>query len=141
VRGDPLILRAPASTRPWQHVLEPLAGYLRYAEALAAGREVPRALNFGPEAGSGVTVAALASQMAAALGVDRPWHVAPDAASFEAKSLAIDPALAAQHLGWRARLDAAETVAWTARWYEAHRRGREARSLCLAQIGDYEALA
>ena len=59
--GEPLLLRAPDSTRPWQHVLDPLAGYLLFLEALAAGPDVPRALNFGPASGESMKVGELAT--------------------------------------------------------------------------------
>lgn len=141
VRGVPLVLRAPSATRPWQHVLEPLAGYFLYAEALAVGGDVAEALNFGPAEDAPVTVAEIAVSMAEALGVARPWRVEPDAGLSEARLLALDSTLAQASLGWRPRLAAPEAVAWTASWYAAHRGGADARTLCLDQIGRYEALA
>ncbi|HEX5184297.1 MAG TPA: CDP-glucose 4,6-dehydratase [Allosphingosinicella sp.] len=140
VRGEPLVLRAPSATRPWQHVLEPLAGYFLYAEALAAGGDVPQALNFGPAEGAPVTVAEIARSMAEALGVERPWRVEPDPGLGEARLLALDSSLARARLGWRPRLAAPEAVAWTASWYAAHRGGADTRTLCLDQIDRYEAL-
>jgi CDP-glucose 4,6-dehydratase len=71
--GAPLRLRNPQATRPWQHVLEPLAGYLRYAERLASGANVPRALNFGPPLGDVATVAEVADAMLAALHAGQGW--------------------------------------------------------------------
>ena len=140
ISGVPLVLRAPASTRPWQHVLEPIAGYLAFAEDLAAGRPVPRALNFGPPPGAPVTVAALAEAMLDALGVRRHWDVQTEGQMPEAALLALDSSLADRSLGWRARLTAADAVRWTAAWYAAHRGGAAARMLCLDQIHQYEAL-
>ena len=140
VRNVPPVLRAPASTRPWQHVLEPLAGYLAYAEDLAAGRPVPPALNFGPPPGAPVTAAALTEAMLAALGADPAWDLQGDAGLPEAALLALDSSLAQRSLGWHARLAAPEAVQWTADWYAAHRSGADARTLCLDQIVQYEAL-
>ena len=68
--GKPLRLRNPEATRPWQHVLDPLAGYLRYAERLASGADVPKALNFGPLPGDALTVAEIADAMLAAMHCD-----------------------------------------------------------------------
>jgi CDP-glucose 4,6-dehydratase len=138
--GVPPMLRAPASTRPWQHVLEPLAGYLAYAEDLAAGRPVPPALNFGPPPGPPVTAAALAEAMLAALGAKPAWEAQAGAGLPEAALLALDSSLARESLGWQARLAAPEAVQWTAAWYAAHRGGADARTLCLDQIVQYEAL-
>ncbi len=140
VRGVPLVLRAPLATRPWQHVLEPLAGYFLYAEALAAGGDVPSALNFGPAHDAPVTVAEIATSMAEALGVAQPWRVEPDADLAEARLLALDSRLARNSLGWHPHLAAPDAVEWTASWYAAHRGGAEARTLCLDQIDRYEAL-
>jgi CDP-glucose 4,6-dehydratase len=134
------MLRAPQSTRPWQHVLEPLAGSLAYAEDLAAGRSLPPALNFGPPPGPPVTAAELTEAMLRALGADSAWEVQPDAGLPEAALLALDSGLARQSLGWQARLAAPEAVQWTARWYAAHGAGADARTLCLDQIVQYEEL-
>src|SRR5689334_17826331 len=73
VGGRELILRHPEATRPWQHVLDCVAGYIAYAQALAQGRDVPRALNFGPSGDVQITVAALAAAMQKALGIASGW--------------------------------------------------------------------
>ena len=136
--GVPLALRSPGATRPWQHVLEPLAGYFLYLERLAGGAELPSALNFGPLPGTPISVAEVAEAIAATLGVAHGWRQDEGVHPPEMQWLSIDPALAGDTLGWRPRLDAHETIAWTARWYEAHRGGTAARALCLNQINDYE---
>lgn len=138
--GVPLILRSPGATRPWQHVLEPLAGYLLYVEALAQDDGVPRALNFGPLPGAPLTVAEVAEEMAKALGFEQPWRQAEGEHPPEMQWLSIDPALAGETLGWRPHLESAATIEWTARWYDRYRRGARARSLCLDQIQQYEAI-
>lgn len=136
----PLVLRNPDATRPWQHVLEPLRGYLLYVQALAEHPDLPRALNFGPEPGAPVTVAQIAETMGAALGVEQSWtrdsrHHPP-----EMKLLSLDPARARSSLGWRPRLSDLEGVEWTAEWYREYDSGRAAREICEAQIHEYEAL-
>lgn len=138
--GVPLMLRFPQATRPWQHVVEPLAGYFRYVEVLAGGGEAPRTLNFGPLPGTPMTVAAVAEAIAAALGAGQGWKHDQGPHPAEMAALSLDPALAGRALGWRPRLDARETIAWTARWYDAHHKGAPARALCLEQIEQYEAM-
>jgi CDP-glucose 4,6-dehydratase len=75
--GTRLILRHPDATRPWQHVLDCLAGYLLFAEALASGKAVPRALNFGPREAEVVTVRALAESVLSAVGAKPEWDHLP----------------------------------------------------------------
>jgi CDP-glucose 4,6-dehydratase len=140
--GVPLKLRNPQSTRPWQHVLEPLGGYLVYAERLANGR-LSAALNFGPDPDETMTVAEVANAMIDAMQAPHAWRPAATAAPQpkEARMLALDPALAAWALGWRPRLDAHQALQWTADWYKAFDGGAPPRALCLDQIARYEALA
>lgn len=141
--GVPLELRNPQSTRPWQHVLEPLDGYLAYAERLADGGDAPPALNFGPPPDETMTVEAVANAMIDAMQAPHAWRPAAATAPQpkEARMLALDPALAAQTLGWRPRLDARQALQWTADWYKAFNGGAPARALCLDQIARYEAIA
>lgn len=138
--GDRLLLRAPEATRPWQHVLDPLAGYLLFLEALAAGPEVPRALNFGPDSGESMKVGELATVMSEAMGVSGGWMRDPADHPNEARALSLDSSLARQSLGWAPRLSLREAASWTARWYSAFAEGAQARTLCEQQIADYEAL-
>ena len=141
--GRTLELRYPQATRPWQHVLEPVAGYLLLLEALVERPDTtPRALNFGPAPGADeVSVAAVAEAFAGALGNDRPWEQAPGEHPHETSALALDAGAAIGALGWRPRLDANATLEWTANWYRGYDAGRNARALTLAQIEAYEALA
>jgi CDP-glucose 4,6-dehydratase len=139
--GRPLLLRAPDSVRPWQHVLEPLAGYLRLVEALARGDDVPPALNFGPAPGEQLTVAELATLVGDALGLAEPWRADESRHPPETEYLALDADLARTTIGWAPRLDAREAAEWTSAWYAAYADGASARALCLDQISRYEALA
>jgi CDP-glucose 4,6-dehydratase len=133
------VLRHPEATRPWQHVLDCLAGYFRHLEALATRPATPRALNFGPKPGGPqVSVGELAT-----LGVEaldgKAWKHEPDPASIEAQALAIDASLAKQALGFESRLDAREAVALTMDWYRRQDAGEDAYALCLEEIAGYEA--
>lgn len=136
--GAQVVLRHPEATRPWQHVLDCLAGYFRHIEALATDPATPRALNFGPKPGGAeVTVGELATLGVEALG-GQPWRHEPDPQSLEAKSLAIDASLARQVLGFESRLAAPDAVALTMEWYRRQAAGDSALALCVEQIEGYE---
>ncbi len=136
--GAQVVLRHPEATRPWQHVLDCLAGYFRHIEALATDPATPRALNFGPKPGGAeVTVGELATLGVKALG-GQPWRHEPDPQSLEAKSLAIDASLARQVLGFESRLAAPDAVALTMDWYRRQAAGESALALCVEQIEGYE---
>ena len=134
------ILRHPEATRPWQHVLDCVAGYLVYLERLATDSAAPRALNFGPQPGSrAVTVGEVASAAVQALGAPT-WRHEPDPSSLEARTLGVDAGRTRAILGFQSRLDAPLAVAWTMEWYRRQAQGEDALSLCEAQITDYENL-
>jgi CDP-glucose 4,6-dehydratase len=132
--GTQLVLRHPDSTRPWQHVLDCLAGYLTYAQALVRNPDVPRALNFGPQSGTSVTVGELATALCAALDAPLGWRQEPDVNSIEMHYLAIDPSLAAQSLGFRSGLSMNDTIRLTTDWYRGYLRNDDLRALTLSQI-------
>lgn len=136
--GETVVLRHPEATRPWQHVLDCVAGYLTYLEALATRPDAPRALNFGPRPGGReVRVGELASLGVEALGA-KPWRHEPDPTSLEAATLAIDASQAERTLGFTSRLDAPEAVSLTMDWYARQAAGADARGLCLEEIEGYE---
>jgi CDP-glucose 4,6-dehydratase len=123
--GTDLLVRNPISTRPWQHVLEPLSGYLELAATLASGDHLERwaqAWNFGPLPTEEATVADLASSIVAAWGSGR-WTT-PSAAlvDVEAKTLRISIDKAISELGWRPRWQLGETVTRTVEWYRRYYR-------------------
>ena len=135
--GRPILVRNPGAVRPWQHVLEPLSGYLMLAAMLARGTVQERgefcgAYNFGPLALSNRTVAELVKRMVSAWGsgswVDRRQPDAPREAGLLA--LSIDKAVA--HLGWRPRWSFGEAVARSVEWYRAFYAGsgRDAARTC-----------
>jgi CDP-glucose 4,6-dehydratase len=141
--GRPLELRHPDATRPWQHVLDSLAGYFAFIEHMTARPDAsPEALNFGPAAGSPqVTVAELVERFGAELGAPMPWVRSAEPGPAETLELALDASAAARTLGWRARLTAPEAIAWTADWYRRYAVPEAARAIALSQIQAYEALA
>jgi CDP-glucose 4,6-dehydratase len=139
--GRKVALRYPDAVRPWQHVLEPLRGYMTVAEKLVTEpAAVPHALNFGPDPGNWLTVSQVADIMSVALGAGSGWEKAPGIQPPEAATLTLSSELAKRSLGWAPRLSMQETVNWTADWYKAHRAGRDMKATTLDQIARYEAL-
>lgn len=134
--GARLEVRNPTATRPWQHVLDCLAGYFVYVEAVAARRPVPSALNFGPGSDDpGLAVGDLVAEVQRGMGLDVAWSDTSDGDHpREMGTLGLDPSAAAAALDWRPRLDQRAIAAWTARWYDGWRRGGDARRLTLDQI-------
>jgi CDP-glucose 4,6-dehydratase len=135
--GHELVLRHPAATRPWQHVLDCVTGYLAYAQALAQRRDVPRALNFGPSGAAQIPVATLAAAMQEALGVRRGWRVVKDDEAPEMATLALDSTLARESLGWGDRLVGEAAIRATADWYLAFNRGDDMTKVTARSIEDY----
>jgi CDP-glucose 4,6-dehydratase len=141
VGGTPVELRYPRAVRPWQHLLEPLEGYMMLAERMVEDAQamVP-AVNFGPDPDGFVTVSDIAEQLNAALG-GKGWVQAPGTHPAEAAVLTLDTALAKQALGWHPRLDVRDTIRWTAEWYAAWHAGRDMAAVTMSQIDAYEDLA
>lgn len=111
-------IRSPYATRPWQHVLEPLSGYLALGQRLAEGdARFADGWNFGPSAGSAVTVQAAAAALAAAWPAIRVRINPPPDAPHEAGLLQLDCGKAQRELEWHGVWDAAETFRRTAHWY------------------------
>lgn len=135
-----LALRHPDATRPWQHVLDCIAGYLLFAEMLAAGRAVPRSLNFGPNPSKPMTVAAVAEAIYRALGTEPAWDYVSVAGSIEMKMLALDASQARACIGWRDQLAGELVIRWTADWYRAYAAGKDMRAATLSQIAAYREL-
>jgi CDP-glucose 4,6-dehydratase len=138
--GQPLVLRYPRATRPWQHVLDPVGGYLRYIEKLVVGACDRRALNFGPDNAETMTVAAVAERMMGDLGMKDAWVQAEGKQPKEKQTLTLNASLAADAIGWRPALDMGQAAQWTADWYRAFDRGDDMRTFTLAQLEEYEGL-
>ena len=138
--GAALVLRRPDSTRPWQHVFDCLAGYLTYAERLAADPAgTPAALNFGPPADAPhASAQVVAERFFARIG---RGHWRPGAAPPfpEKRRLALDPGRAAASLGWRVRLGIDAAVALTADWAEAEAAGADMEAFSRRQLAAFTA--
>ena len=139
--GTPLGVRNPASTRPWQHVLEPVGGYLRLAaRMLESPAGLSTAFNFGPDSSSIWSVGDLVDLAGAAGGGGR-WEHVRSPGSHEARLLALDSSRARAVLGWSPVLGVREAVEWTTRWYRTRFDGGDVAALADAQIAEYEARA
>jgi len=113
-----LDIRNPSAVRPWQHVLEPLSGYLRLGQVLLEGKATSHAWNFGPSADANLPVRGLID------GIRQHWPelevaLSPGPHPHEAAMLRLDCRHAAEHLGWKPVWDAAETIRRTVDWYGA----------------------
>jgi CDP-glucose 4,6-dehydratase len=141
--GEDVVIRRPDAVRPWQHVLEPLHGYLRVAEHLLENGPLSwQGWNFGPDQGSEQTVETVARLACNLWGRPDALKIRPDAnALHEATLLQLDSTKARTGLGWHPRWDFAATLKNTVEWYRAFAEGGEMRSFTLAQIDTYRALA
>ena len=139
--GQELVIRSPASVRPWQHVLEPLCGYLRLAEVLWQEPALAGAYNFGPAAQEVATVRQVVDLCCAAYGAGAVRYEQDSSAAHEAATLVLDTAKAERLLGVRPRWTLQQTLQRTMSWYRAQHRGDSALALCHSDIEAYEALA
>jgi CDP-glucose 4,6-dehydratase len=124
---QPLTLRNPLATRPWQHVLEPLSGYLWLAAQMlrADGMRHAEGWNFGPADSSVTTVQDLAERLVAEWGAGRVEAPGNVGQPHEAGLLKLDVAKAGVLLGWRGIWDVQRTVMETVHWYKAHHQGAQ----------------
>lgn len=139
--GAPLTLRNPSATRPWQHVLELVRGYLVLGGRLLDGDDsAMSAWNFGPNVENEVNVATLVEAMLERWGDGAPEVRVEPSTLKEANYLKLDIAKAAAGLNWTPILGFSETVALTADWYKAYQADPScARALVDEQIRDYRA--
>ena len=140
-RGEPAIVRRPHAVRPWQHVLEPLAGYLALAERLYnQPAHYSGAWNFGPRPDDMRAVDEIAAALTSALGAGASFVVQAERdAPHEAGLLLLDASKARRELGWESLLKLEEALVWIARWHRARQNGESVRQITLDQIGQYEA--
>jgi CDP-glucose 4,6-dehydratase len=136
--GKPLVVRNPQSVRPWQHVLDPLLGYLRLCELLAAGgRAFARGWNFGPAETHDVSVEALVNAVCRRWGPAARWEQDKGAHQpHEAAVLRLDCSDAIQRLGWRPVVPLDRALDLTIAWYRAREGGADMRALTLEQIDE-----
>lgn len=133
--GNPLITRMPDAIRPWQHVIDPILGYLLLAEKLVLrGREYADAWNFGPNHNSEVSVGELLTLMAKEWGESAGWIKEGDDNFHEASFLKLDCSKAHSVLKWHPLLDLNEAICLTIKWYREFQRQENMRSVTMSQI-------
>jgi len=136
-RGDTLVVRNPEATRPWQHVLEPLAAYLRLAEALHGNPATAGDYNFGPNPSENVKVRQVVEMAKEAFGSGRVEWGQGTSGPHEAKNLCLDNGKAVRVLGVSPIWSLNEAVNRTMRWYRRHLAGEKAAQLCREDLGAF----
>jgi len=135
-----LNVRRPGAVRPWQYVLEPLAGYLILTQRLWQQPELAGAYNFGPECSDVVTVRELVEMIRAAYNMGEVRYHEDSEGPNEAGLLTLDVSKARTTLGIKPRTTLPQAVNRTMAWYRAHHEGADAQALCASEITAYEAL-
>jgi CDP-glucose 4,6-dehydratase len=137
--GSSVGIRKPESIRPWQHVLEPLSGYLTLSERLLKNGEVAtQGWNFGPASNAEVPVRDVADRVCKLLSEPASWYFSGDPSDqHEAQTLRLDSTKSRTLLGWRPRWTLDEALQATVEVYQSTLKGEELRDLIKAQIKDY----
>lgn len=137
--GQPVTLRCPDAVRPWQHVLEPLSGYLSLAERLwKDGPAFAESWNFGPHDDDAWPVRRLVERLTVLWGDGARWYRDDTPHPHEARYLKLNCAKAAARLGWQPRWSLDRALTETVAWYRAAQSGGDMHQFSLAQISRYE---
>ena len=136
----PALIRFPNAVRPWQHVLEPLNGYLMLAEKMWGGSEFSTAWNFGPDDSDAKSVARMADSLTHLWGKGASWVKDSNQHPHEANYLKLDCSKAKNLLNWMPKLYIETALKWVVRWYRAFQNGQDMRQFTESEIERYEAL-
>lgn len=138
LKGKKIVIRNPLSIRPWQHVLEPLAGYLQLAQALVEqGPRFTSAWNFGPNDDDARPVQWIVEKLCAAWGQEASFVLDQGEHPHEARYLKLDWSKARTELGWRPKWNLEQAIRKTVEWTKAYQGHEDVRSMCLRQIKAY----
>jgi CDP-glucose 4,6-dehydratase len=135
--GDAIRVRNPEAVRPWQHVLNPLSGYLRLAERAWDDRQCARGFNFGPADDDARPVRWIVECVEALWDAPLRWEVDPGPHPHEAQWLKLDSSLARARLGWTPHWDLEDGLERTVAWHQAHRDGGDVRETTLTQLREF----
>jgi len=139
--GQPVEIRNPLATRPWQHVMEPLRGYLTLAQALHEhGPRYAGAFNFGPRQGDAWPVGRVADVVCRQWGGGACWRQDARCHPHEARALSLDISKAEALLGWRPVMGIERALAMTVDWTKAVMGGADARAIIATQLNEYSQL-
>jgi CDP-glucose 4,6-dehydratase len=137
--GQPVMIRNPHAIRPWQHVLEPLSGYLTLAEKLyTEGPVHAEGWNFGPHDTDAKPVEWIIERMTQEWGAGASWSLDGQNHPHEATYLKLDCSKARGQLGWHPRWDIGQTIAKIVEWHKAFDQSLDMRELSQAQITTYQ---
>lgn len=141
LEGRELRIRYPHAIRPWQHVLDPLCGYLTLAEKLCQDPErFSKSWNFGPDESEVLPVSTVLERLQELWGPGMSWRLDDGAHPHEAQYLKLDCTKAKTELGWRPQWNLNSALEATVRWYKAHQSRQDVRSVAQEQIRSYESL-
>ncbi len=142
IEGRPVRIRHPEAVRPWQHVLDPLGGYLRLAERLLLeGQPWAQGWNFGPEDADARNVRWVLERCTRLWGEGARWESDAGNHPHEAGMLRLDISKARRELGWRPAWNIEQALEHTVAWYRAYVKGADVRAMSLAQIEEHETAA
>jgi len=137
VDGAELHVRNPGAIRPWQHVLNPLSGYLRLAEALWDSSDLAAGWNFGPEDRDARPVQWIIERLTELWGGPIPWTHDGGSHPYETMYLRLDSSKARVRLGWTPRWDLDQALRSIVEWHKAFQAGDDPREVSLGQIEDF----
>lgn len=137
ISGNKAIVRNPDSVRPWQHVLDCLAGYISLAEGLVSGTADSGAFNFGPVPNSPLRVSEVAAIAATAWGEGASWEARENSQPKESQYLMLDSSKSKTLLNWKEKLSARESISWSVEWAKRVANGSSARNALSEQVKEY----
>jgi CDP-glucose 4,6-dehydratase len=139
ISGRPVRIRSPHSIRPWQHVLEPLSGYLLLAQRLyEEGPAFAEAWNFGPNDDDAKPVDWILDKLTQTWGEGASWKLDKGEHPHEAHYLKLDCSKAKSQLHWQPKWSLATAIEEICVWHKAHTAGADMKAMCLHQIKQYE---
>lgn len=142
LKAEPVTIRYPHAIRPWQHVLEPLGGYIMLAEKLwCDGKKYSGGWNFGPDEKDAKPVSWVADELAGLWGKNAAWSTDSTNQPHEAGYLKLDCSKARGRLGWSPKIDLHTALEWIVEWYQAYAGKKNMRRATETEISRYESLA
>lgn len=137
--NEELIVRNPNATRPWQHVIEPVLGYLQLAEKMSSAEKIDftGAWNFGPS-GDPTSVSTVVDKLAT-ISRGKKYQIDPKSNPYEAQALTLDSAKARKLLGWKPRLTLDEALKLTFDWFQFALHDDDMRAFTISQLNAYQA--
>ena len=138
--GKPMYVRSPNAIRPWQHVLEPISGYMKLGEKLVInGKDYANAWNFGPNDEDAKTVGWVIDHLCAKIPGTH-WIADEEKHPHESTLLKLDSTKAKKYLDWNPKWDAKLSIHKTIDWYNAWKKGKEMSIISLSQIDEYNSI-